>query len=423
MRRRLLVSTSLIALAAVLVLGLPLAIVGATLLRERADMRLERRADAAALRLSRAHALGQPIRAVALTDLLPRGAAIQATTSSGVVTFGTMPTGAVTRQISGDDGGPMRVTLIAPASVRNDDVVTLWLVLLGVGLAAVIAAGLLALLQARRLATPLERLARRVERIGAVGFDGSPVAVHLPEIDQVQRAINDADRRIVELVERERQFTANASHQMRTPLTALRMRLEELQVLADTPASTTEAEAAMTQVDRLIATIEHLESMARSRDDHAPHTDVGSLVTTYASTSGWAEAYEKAGRPLSISAPTHRFGRAEPEALRQIVDVLLDNALRHGAGPTALEVRGGDRWVRVAVGDTGARPVDESAIFARGVGHGTGIGLSVARDLALRAGGDLRLAPGPTTTFEALIPAVEAPAEAAHGPLPDLGDR
>ncbi|MBO9531898.1 MAG: HAMP domain-containing histidine kinase [Solirubrobacteraceae bacterium] len=416
MRRRLLVSTSLIALAAVVLLGVPLAIVGTALIHQRADMVLERRADAIALRVARAQARGDDIAAVPVADLIPRNSAVQVSGAGEAITLGRVPSGRVTRETSGD-GGPLRVTLVAPASARDDDVGALWLTVFGAGFGAVIAAALLASFQARRLAAPLEQLAGRVERVGESGYDGTLVAAHLPEIDQLQRALNGADRRIAELVERERQFTANASHQMRSPLTALRMRLEELQALAGTPEAQRESEAAMTQVDRLITTIEHLEVVARNRDDLPSAVDVGELVRSHVAAHGWVQAYAAAERQLAVFSADGLMVAIAPESVRQIVDVLLDNALRHGNGSVRVQISGpDDGWVRLSVGDDGPRPRDGSVIFQRGVGRGSGIGLAVARDLVLRAGGELRLGTSRTTVFEALLPAVRPRAV-----LPDLG--
>lgn len=409
MRRRLLLSTSLIALAAVLLLGVPLVIAGTELLHQRADMALERRADAAALRLAQAQARGQDLRAVNVRDLLPDGAALRVRTRTGVLTFGTLPTGRTTSELSGD-GGPLQVTLIAPASARNDDVGTLWLVGFLAALGAVLASAALALVQAKRLATPLERLSRRVERLGQPGYDPSAVASHLPEIDQVQDALNGADQRIADLVRRERQFTANASHQMRSPLTGLRMRLEELQALAETPAAQEESLAAMAQVDRLVDTIEHLETIARHRDDQPAPCNLAGIVDRHVTDAGWPANYARAGRTLTVAAPAELAASVEPETVRQILDVLLDNALRHGRGDVTVRVVDHDGWARLAVSDEGRPPTARRAhtIFERGVGEGTGIGLSVARDLALRAGGDLQLVSAPVTTFEALLPGAVA---------------
>src|SRR5262249_59008566 len=86
------------------------------------------------------------------------------------------------------------------------------------------------------------------------------------EVDAIGAALADADRRVDEVLRREREFSANASHQLRSPLTGLRMRLEELRALAASDAAAEEADAALAQADRLMHTIEHLEEFARGRE-------------------------------------------------------------------------------------------------------------------------------------------------------------
>lgn len=421
MRRRLLLSTCLIALATVLVLGVPLGLVGTALLRQRADMRLERRADEAALRIARAQSRGTPLTFALVDDLLPADEALRVTRSDGRrITLGSLPRGARTEVASGD-GGPLSVTLVAPAAAREDDVGIVWLAVAGSGLAALVAAIALASIQARRLAAPLEQLAGRVERLGNPDYDDRPVARQLAEIDQVQQALNDADRRIAGSIRREREFTANVSHQLRTPLTGLRLRLEELHRLADSSDATDEADAALQQVDRLVTTIEHLEAVARHRDDEPGLVDLGALVADHVVAGHWGTRFADAGRRLEVEAGAGLPAHVEPESARQILDVLLDNALRHGVGDTTVRTGRAAGWVRIAVGDAGRSlaGTGTTAIFARGVGHGSGIGLAVARELARRAGGDLQLVRGAPTTFEAVFRAAEersAPAGPPQSP-------
>jgi signal transduction histidine kinase len=403
-RRRLLRSTLAIALVAIVVLGVPLGVVGTLLLHQRADMRLERRADAVALRVARAESAGTALTTALVRDLLPADEAVRITVDGRRITLGTIPSGDVTRVTSGD-GGPLRATLVAPAGVRSDDVGTVWVAIAGLAVLALGAAVALATVQSRRLAAPLEELSRRVERVGEPSYDDRPVAGNVPEIDRVQVALNDADGRLADLIRREREFTANASHQLRTPLTGLRMRLEEIRALAEAPAMTVEADAALTQVDRLVMTIEHLETAARRRDDEPGRIDVGALIAEHVDSGRWRSRFDEAGRGLVVHADGEGAGRADPETVRQVLDVLLQNALEHGSGPVRVRTSTAAGFVRLRVADDGGiAPAGAASIFARGTGRGSGIGLTVGRELARRDGGDLLLVHAAPTTFEALFP-------------------
>jgi len=403
MRKRLLLSTCLIALTTVVVLGVPLALVGTDLLHQRADARLEKRADAAALRLANARATGRPLTLAVLAPVLQKGEAVRFTADGRTQTLGAVPSGRSIEVHSGD-GGSLNVILLASASERNDDVGVVWLAVGGFGLAALLAAVVLATVQSGRLARPLEQLAARVPRVGHGDYDHRPVAGHLAEIDQLQDALNEADTRIEALVRREREFTTNASHQLRSPLTGLRLRLEELartDVDANVPG---EIEAAVAQVDRLTETIEHLEDHARRRDDQPGLIDVSEVLAEHLERESWPARFGDAQRSLKVQLASRPLGHISPEALRQIADVLLENALLHGRGIASLSVTGDTEWVHVTVSDGGTSLGRDPEIFKRGVGHGNGIGLAVARELARHAGGDLRVTDDPRTTFEALIP-------------------
>jgi signal transduction histidine kinase len=411
-RRRLLRSTLAIALVAVVVLGLPLGVVGTALLHQRADMRLERRADAVALRVARAEAAGTPLTTALIADLLPARQAVQVSSKGRRVTLGELPTGNVVRVTSGD-GGPLRATLVAPSAVRGDDVGSVWAAIAGLAVLALGAAVALATVQSRRLAAPLEELSRRVERVGDPSFDDRPVTGGVPEIDRVLVALNDADARLADLIRREREFTANASHQLRTPLTGLRMRLEEIRALAEGPDLTGEADEALLQVDRLVTTIEHLETAARRRDDEPDRVDLAALTTEHLDGGRWVARFRDDARALQVRGDA-AHGHANPETVRQILDVLLQNALDHGRGTASVAVASDGCFVRVRVADEGRLDGPHAqAIFGRGVGTGSGIGLAVARELARRDGGDLLLLGTTPTTFEALFPVGDPVPEAS----------
>jgi signal transduction histidine kinase len=408
-RRRLLVSTGLIALVAVLVLGVPLGIVGTGLLRQRAESRLEREADAAAVALGRRLRDGRAVDAAMVAAEARAGDRLAVVLPDGRRIAAGADVGAHPLRATAARAGALQVTALGPASERGDDVGGVWLAVIVLSLLAVGTAVGLALLQARRLAAPMERLAAHVGRVAEPDASVDPAPTGIAELDAIGAALADADRRVDEVLRREREFSANVSHQLRTPLAGLRLRLEELRALATTPDAEAEADAALAQADRLMGTIEHLEALARGRKAPAGADDLARVVAAHVATE-WAVRFAEAGRRLEVSPDRGVAARVAPETARQLVDVLLDNALRHGAGSTAVTLASAGRWARLRVRDDGPGvPADRAErLFERGFSsseNGGGVGLAVARDLVRREGGDLRLVAARPACFEAVVPA------------------
>jgi signal transduction histidine kinase len=187
------------------------------------------------------------------------------------------------------------------------------------------------------------------------------------------------------------------------------MRLEEVDALAESPAAAHEAAAALAQADRLHAAIEHLESFARARDrDSGEHHDVSALVDAHVRFA-WSAPYASADRELDLDLAVGLWTTTPPETVRQVVDVLLENALVHGAGAVTLRLRRDEGVIRIFVEDGGAgiADADVARIFQRGVSlaSGSGLGLAVARELADAGGGELRLVRGRPPCFELSVPA------------------
>jgi signal transduction histidine kinase len=284
-------------------------------------------------------------------------------------------------------------------------IVGAWALMLGLGALAVAVTWLLARRQARRLARPLEALADTAQRLGSGDFSVRTSVSRIPEIDAAGAALDTTARRLGELVERERAFSADASHQLRTPLTGLRLGLE---TALDLPPEQHRAAmaAAIESADRLERTVEDLLALARDSPHAGAPLPVAELVADW--TAAWAPVLGGCARELRLEVgPGLPVSSASPAAVRQVVDVLLDNAVSHGAGTVTLAVRDAAGAVAIDVGDEGAGPPDPEEIFRRrgeaAVGHG--IGLALARSLAEAEGGRLRLSRPSPPVFTLLLPA------------------
>jgi signal transduction histidine kinase len=412
LRRRLILSTALISLAAVVVLGVPLGAVEAARVRQDTSSRLEREADAAASAIDdrlESHRVISP-------GLLDRFAApshrIIVTTRSGR-TLTTRPRlrGRVLRAHAGTALGAS-VAAEAPTGELDRRIHRVWLLIAGLGAGGVLTAVALAAAQARRLARPLERIARRAAQLGDGDFSVRAGHFGVPEIDAIAQGLDLSAGRIAELVAREREFSANVSHQLRTPLTALRLRLDEVDRSEDPDARRRELDAAVSEADRLEATIADLLAHAR-RASTAQRIVVNLGTVVHEHASSWRSVFVRAGRALEVESAKNVLAHASRGTVGQVLDVLLDNALRHGAGVVRVTVVGDGHAASVTVGDEGAGIAEEDRerIFERGASRagGTGIGLHLARALAQADGGALRVARGAPTRFELRLPLLTGP--------------
>jgi len=305
--------------------------------------------------------------------------------------------------LSADERVFATVRAAIPRSVVDNKTRRTWLAMAGLAAAAIVVAGLLGLRQSRRLGRPITRLAEDAHRLGDGDFTIAPSPSGIVEIDQVGETLQATAHRLGELVQRERAFSADASHQLRTPITALRLSLDNALATPGTEPRRAIADA-VTQLDRLETTVEDLLRLAR--DPPAPHVtfDVGELVAEAENT--WHSHLAARGRPLRVVLDTDLPpGRMSAPAARQVLDVLIDNALRHGRGIVTVTARAAGTGLVVEVADEGPGiSGDPVAIFDRGSGTGHGIGLALARSLAEAEGNRLRLVrAGPGAVFALVI--------------------
>jgi signal transduction histidine kinase len=284
-----------------------------------------------------------------------------------------------------------------------------WLAMGALGLLVVGLVWLLARRQARRLARPLEELSGTARRLGDGDFSARNDPVAIPEIDAVGRALNRTASRLDEMLARERAFSADASHQLRTPLTGLRLRLEAALECPD--QDNHHARQAITKaiadVDRLEQTIAELLALARDTR-HASSEPLNLPALLAELEQGWRDRLAAAHRKLCVTVdPSLPDSPASTGAVRQVLTVLLDNAATHGSGTVTVAVRDAADALAVDVSDEGdGVTMSESQLFTRrsdrAAGHG--IGLALARSLAEAEGGRLTLTCPSPPTFTLLMP-------------------
>ncbi|MCW8095302.1 ATP-binding protein [Streptomyces tauricus] len=394
MRRRLINSTLAVVLVVIAVFGVSLVIVETRTISNSAQERV----DSEAVRLVSivdSRILGdEQVNARVLKDQVTgeRYARIEIP-GRDTIHIGKPPTGdVITSTRAGEEGETVTVEEARSAVTR--EVGRTLLIIAAVALLAVIAAVLLAVRQANRLTSPLTDLAETAERLGS----GDPRPRHkrygVPELDRVADVLDGSAERIARMLTAERRLAADASHQLRTPLTALSMRLEEITLTDDPSTVKEEATIALAQVERLTDVVERLLTNARDpRTGSAVTFDLDEVIKQQ--LAEWRPAYRNAGRAIVSSGKHDLQAVGTPGAVAQVLAALIENSLMHGGGTVALRTRVTGNQAVIEVTDEGAGvPADLGArIFERAISgrNSTGIGLAVARDLAEADGGRLEM--------------------------------
>jgi signal transduction histidine kinase len=248
----------------------------------------------------------------------------------------------------------------------------------------------------RRLAEPLTRLAEAAEKLGEGTTRLDPIRSDIPEVDRVSLVLTRSAQQVTKSLAAEREFASDASHQLRTPLTALLMRLEEISLSDDVEVAHEEAGIAMEQVERLTRVVDDLLMRSRrSNDGSRPEVSLDSVIA--ALQREWQPAFEQARRSVRVHGERGLVVKSKPVELSQVLSTLLENSLVHGRGTVEMQARRSGPSVVVEVSDQGDGVPAAIAphIFERSVSSGrgksTGLGLALARDLAESNGGRLDL--------------------------------
>lgn len=428
MRRRIVISIVGVAVVALLVLGIPLALALARLDESQEVLRLEREANEA--------------RSSVSTSALVRGDSIELG-DDGKTRFAVYD--ASGHRVGGNGPGPERADAVVRKALDGDTADTrvngridvavpvngdqelvgairasrsagvvvdrtrlAWILMGVIALGAVVVAAVLAWWQARRLTRPIDELVGAARRLGGGDFSVRTHPSGINELDQWGAALDTTAERLGDLVARERAFSTNASHQLRTPIAGLRVKVESALLSPDTDARAT-LEEMLGPIDRLETTLEDLLRLARDAHVDRSPLDIAKLLGQVG--AHWQDVLAADGRPLQtvvedeLTAPVV----AEP-AIRQILEVLLANAWRHGAGTVTLAARASAPGaVVIQVGDEGSETLDARAVFDRQTDGTHGVGLGLARALAEAEGSRLILErPGPRPIFAVVIPTAAA---------------
>jgi signal transduction histidine kinase len=312
-----------------------------------------------------------------------------------------------------------RGTAPIAARIRRDR-----LAVAGIAAAALVLGLALAWLLAGSLARPLRNLAGAAGALGRGDLDARAEPAGPEEQQEVARAFNDMAERLAQMVRAQNEFVANASHQLRTPLTGLRLRLEAAAAKSDDPGVEHELEAAEREAERLADLLTALLVLAREGGERPAPADVALLDAAEQAAERWsAEAAREGRRVLALGGDVHALASHDDVAI--VLDNLVENALHYSSPGEDVEIEATSdaRSALLAVLDRGPGiGVEEADLVwerfargsaARGGTPGTGLGLTIVRTLAQRWGGDARAEPragGGTRMVVSLPPAETSPA-------------
>ncbi|WP_033341138.1 sensor histidine kinase [Catenuloplanes japonicus] len=317
-----------------------------------------------------------------------------------------------------NDGGAVlgAIVTVSPTRDNRGAVTVAWLELGVLGLVAVAVCVLAAFWLAGWVLRPVTRLDAVTHEITA-GDGGARVhpGVGPPELRRLSAGFNEMADAVAESLERQRSFVAHASHQLRNPLTVLRLRVESLGMYLDDDDAREDHRFALEETDRFAGMLDGLLSLARAERGRHDTETVDAVAVTLNRERAWRPLTELRGITLRVTVPERpRPIDAVATALDQVLDALIDNALKFtpGGGRVEVTVASRDGGVEVTVCDTGPGMTEEQCRraterFWRAPGaqnvDGAGLGLPIVTVLVEASGGRLTLSPAATGGLEARI--------------------
>jgi signal transduction histidine kinase len=305
--------------------------------------------------------------------------------------------------------GAIRITY--PTSAIDARVHRYWLMLAAIAAVVLGAASLVALRFARATVRPLAELERAAAAAGAGDLEARAPVEGPPEIRSLARRFNEMVTRLDELLRTQDEFVADASHELRSPLAALRLGFENLEGEIG-PESRPTLEIVSRELERLSRAVEALLALARAdRTLSAPaQIDVGSVVEDRIAL--WLPLCEERAVGLVSRVEAGLTAHATPGGLDCELDNLLANALEvspAGGRITLSATRLAD-WAEIRVSDEGPGMSSEDLARAfdrfwraNNESEGSGLGLAIVRRLVTADGGEVELRPGAAQGIDAVI--------------------
>jgi two-component system, OmpR family, sensor kinase len=311
--------------------------------------------------------------------------------------------------------GALRVS--APMGEVEASIRSSWLRLALIGVAVVAAGLVLAWILAGSVARPIEKLRAAAGRLGRGDLETRVEPEGPREVDELGRSFNRMAGALSASLDAQRDFVANASHQLRTPLTGMKLRLEAIRAQGGAAAS--QAEKAEAELDRLSAVVDDLLALARASSEETTGESVDLGEAVRAAARRWEEPAASAGHELALGNGDGGSIWAAPADVAHILDNLIENAIRYSppGGTITVEADRAGARPSLVVSDTGPGiPAEEQKrVFerfyrgagGRSTGPGTGLGLAIVAELTDRWDGDVEILRGPGTRIRASFPAHE----------------
>jgi two-component system, OmpR family, sensor kinase len=254
---------------------------------------------------------------------------------------------------------------------------------------------------AQQIARPIRRLDRAARSVATGDLDSTVAVEGSTEQRSLAHAFNEMTERIKRLLRVQQDFVADASHQLRTPLTGLRLRLESIgERLGGEDPDTVELEAAMREIDRLSLIVDELLVLSRAGEHELPGERLDLGETASRAAERWRRAAQERRIALSVVEAGEAAGVWCAAAdLDRSIDALVENAIRYSPEGSTVAIEAHPGRIQVLDEGPGLAPGEEEAVFdrfsrgsaGRAGASGTGLGLPIARELTRQWGGEVTL--------------------------------